>query len=179
MMDPTTKSEFPPALLTRRELTILAADVVDYSRLTEAAEEDTHTRLRALRVDVINPCIVSHRGRIIRNTGDGFIATFDSSIDALRCSFEIQREITSSEGAEAPDRRIRVRMGLNVGDVIIEPEDIYGASVNVAARLEQYAPPGGIVVSDALREAVGSRIEVPIDDLGQLRLKNISRPVHA
>jgi len=165
--------------LTRRELTILAADVVDYSRLTEAAEEATHTRLRAIRVEIIDPCVVSHRGRVIRNTGDGFIATFDSSIDALRCSFEIQREVAANESSEPPDRRIRMRMGLNVGDVIIEPDDIYGTSVNVAARLEQYAPPGGIVVTDALRALVGSRIDVPIDDLGPLRLKNISRPVQA
>src|SRR5215831_18773674 len=157
--------------LTRRELTVLAADVVDYSRLTEAAEESTHTRLRAIRVGIIDPCIVSHRGRVIRNTGDGFIATFDSTIDALRCSFEIQREIAENEAAEPPDRRIQMRMGLNVGDVIIEPEDIYGTSVNVAARLEQYAPPGGIVISDAMHKIVGPRIDVPIEDLGQLRLK--------
>jgi len=178
-MDPSNRSDPASPSLTRRELTILAADVVDYSRLTEAAEEATHSRLRGIRVEIIDPCIVSHRGQVIRNTGDGFIATFDSSIDALRCSFEIQREIAANEGAEPPDRRIRVRMGLNVGDVIIEPEDIYGTSVNIAARLEQYAPPGGIVISDTLRQIIGSRIDVPIDDLGQLRLKNISRPVHA
>jgi len=179
VMHPRDHSDSASHSLTRRELTVLAADVVDYSRLTEVAEEPTHTRLRAIRVEIIDPCIVSHRGRVIRNTGDGFIATFDSTIDALRCSFEIQREIAESESAEPQDRRIQVRMGLNVGDVIIEPEDIYGTSVNVAARLEQYAPPGGIVISDALRKIVGTRIDVPIDDLGQLRLKNISRPVHA
>lgn len=178
-MDSSDHSDSASPSLTRRELTVLAADVVDYSRLTEVAEESTHTRLRAIRVGIIDPCIVSHRGRVIRNTGDGFIATFDSTIDALRCSFEIQREIAENEAAEPPDRRIQMRIGLNVGDVIIEPEDIYGTSVNVAARLEQYAPPGGIVISDALRKIVGPRIDVPIDDLGQLRLKNISRPVHA
>ena len=165
--------------LARRLLTILAADVVDYSRLTEAAEVGTHVRLRTFRVGTIDPCIVSYRGQVIRNTGDGFLAAFDSSADALRCALEIQREITTSENSEAPDRRIRFRMGLNVGDVITEPEDIYGTSVNVAARLEQYAPPGGIVISGALLELVKSRIEVPLDDLGQLRLKNISHPVHA
>jgi len=178
-MDPSDHSDTASPSLTRRELAVLAADVVDYSRLTEVAEESTHTRLRAIRVGIIDPCIVSHRGRVIRNTGDGFIATFDSTIDALRCSFEIQREIAENEAAEPADRRIQMRIGLNVGDVIIEPEDIYGTSVNVAARLEQYAPPGGIVISDALRKIVGPRIDVPIDDLGKLRLKNISRPVHA
>jgi adenylate cyclase len=178
-MHPSDPSDPASPSLTRRELTVLAADVVDYSRLTEAAEEATHTRLRAIRVEIIDPCIVSHRGRVIRNTGDGFIATFDSSIDALRCSFEIQREIAANEGSEPADRRIQMRMGLNVGDVIIEPEDIYGTSVNIAARLEQYAPPGGIVITEAMRKIVGARIDTPTDDLGQLRLKNISRPVHA
>jgi class 3 adenylate cyclase/TolB-like protein len=179
MGTPAEKAEIAFANLARRQLAILVADVADYSRLTEAAEEDTHTRLRALRVETINPSIVSHRGQVIRNTGDGFIAAFDSSVDALRCSLEIQHEVASSENSEAPDRRIRVRMGLNFGDVIIEPEDIYGTAVNIAARLEQYAPPGGIVISGVLREMFGARIDVPLDDLGSLRLKNISRPVHA
>jgi TolB-like protein/class 3 adenylate cyclase len=168
-----------PGQLARRQLAILAADIADYSRLTEAAEESTHTRVRALRVEIINPTIVSHRGQVIRNTGDGFIAAFDSCVDALRCSLEIQRDVALSEAAEPPDRRIRIRMGLNVGDVIIEPEDIYGTSVNVAARLEQYATPGGIVISSALRNSVTSRVDVRMDDLGELRLKNISRPVRA
>src|SRR5262252_3608036 len=167
------------ANIARRKLAILVADIADYSRLTEAAEEATHARLRALRVETINPSVVSHRGQIIRNTGDGFIAAFDSPIDALRCSLDIQREIASNEKSEAPDRRIRIRMGLNFGDVIIEPEDIYGTAVNIAARLEQYAPPGGIVISGALREMFGASIDVPLDDLGPLRLKNISRPVEA
>lgn len=165
--------------LARRQLAVLVADIADYSRLTEAAEEATHTRVRALRVQIINPTIVSHRGQVIRNTGDGFIAAFDSCVDALRCSLEIQRDVASSEASEPVDRRIRIRMGLNVGDVIVEPEDIYGTSVNVAARLEQYAAPGGIVISSALRDSVGSRVDVRMDDLGELRLKNISRPVRA
>src|SRR5262245_12763148 len=134
------KPSLGPQALARRQLTILAADIVDYSRLTEAAEEATHIRLRALRVPVIDPCVVSYRGQIIRNTGDGFLASFDSSADALACAIEIQKEIQASESSEAVDRRIRFRIGVNTGDVIIEPEDIYGNSVNVAARLEQYAP---------------------------------------
>jgi adenylate cyclase len=165
--------------LSRRQLTIIAADVVDYSRLTEAAEVNTHVRLRALRVRIVDPCIVSYRGRIIRNTGDGFLATFDSPADALACAIEIQRDIEAADSAETSDRRIRFRIGANLGDVITEPEDIYGASVNIAARLEQYAPPGGIVVSAQLIELVRSRFDIPTDDLGQLSLKNISRPVRA
>ena len=126
-----------------------------------------------------NPSIVSYRGEIIKNTGDGFLASFDSPADALKCALEIQHEVTTTESAETADRRIRVRMGLNVGNVIIEPEDIYGNSVNIAARLEQHAPPGGIVVSEEFLAQVKSTIEVPLDDLGQLRLKNLSQPVHA
>jgi TolB-like protein/class 3 adenylate cyclase len=160
-------------------LTILAADVVDYSKLTEVAEETTHARLRAHRVRTINPCTVSYRGHIIKNTGDGFLASFDSPGDALKCALEIQREVTVGESDEPHERRIRFRMALNIGDVIVEPDDIYGHSVNVAARLEQYAPPGGIVVSEDFLTRVKSNIEVPLDDLGRLRLKNLSRRVHA
>ena len=169
----------PPAAPARRPLAILAADVVDYSRLTEAAEINTHIRLRALRVQTVDPCIVSYRGRVIRNTGDGFLATFDSPTDALACAIEIQREAEAIESSEASDRKIRFRIGLNVGDVITEPEDIYGASVNIAARLEQYAPPGGIVISDKLVDLAQARFGILTDDLGNLNLKNISRPVHA
>jgi adenylate cyclase len=163
----------------RRTLAIMAADVVDYTRLIEAAEEETHIRLRALRVGTIDPCVVSYRGQVIKNTGDGFLATFDSSVDALRCAMEVQRDVAASENPESPDRRIRLRMALNVGDVITDMEDIYGASVNLAARLEQFAPPGGIVVSDILLAMVKPRINVPVDDLGRLELKNISQPVQA
>jgi TolB-like protein/class 3 adenylate cyclase len=176
---PTQKAEVAAAQLAHRLLTILAADVVDYSRLTEAAEEETHVRLRALRVATIDPSIVLYRGQVVKNTGDGFLAAFDSSLDALRCSLEIQREVTANQSSITPDRKIRLRMALNVGDVITEPEDIYGTSVNVAARLEQYAPPGGIVISEALLDLAKSSFNVPLDDLGKLRLKNLSQPVHA
>jgi adenylate cyclase len=167
------------ANLTRRQLAVLAADVVDYARLTELAEGETHVRLRALRVETIDPCVVSYRGQIVKNTGDGFIASFDSCADAVRCAVEMQREIEASESSQSADRRIRVRMGLNAGDVIVEPEDIFGTAVNVAVRLEQSAPPGGIVISAALRDLAGTRVEVPLDDLGPLHLKNISRRVRA
>ena len=157
----------------------MTADVADYSRLTEVAEEETHLRLRALRVGTIDPCVVSYRGRIVKNTGDGFLATFDSSLDAMRCAIEVQLNVTASEGPKSPDRRIRLRMALNFGDVISDLGDVYGTNVNVAARLEQFAQPGGIVVSDALLEVVKSRMDVPVQDLGQLELRNISRPVQA
>lgn len=168
-----------PGPTPTRILAVMAADVVDYARLTEAAELDTHVRLRALRVGIIDPCIVSYRGQIIKNTGDGFLASFDSSVDALRCAVEIQREVTLKEASASADRRIRLRIGLNVGEVIIEEEDIYGTSVNIAARLEQFSPPGGIVISDAMHGITNARMDVPVEDLGPLELKNLSQPVRA
>jgi TolB-like protein/class 3 adenylate cyclase len=160
-------------------MAVMAADVVDYTRLTEIAELETHVRLRALRVGIIDPCVVSYRGQIIKNTGDGFLASFDSSVDALRCAVEIQREVSLREGSTPTNRRIRLRIGMNVGEVITEEEDIYGTSVNIAARLEQFSPPGGIVISDAMHAVTNSRIDIPVEDLGRLELKNLSRPVHA
>ena len=168
-----------PSQRGTRILAVMAADVVDYTRLTEVAELETHTRLRALRVGTIDPCIVSYRGQVIKNTGDGFLASFDSSMDALRCALEIQREVPAQEASTPADRKIRLRIALNVGEVIIEEEDIYGTSVNVAARLEQFSPPGGIVISDTLHAIARSVINVPVEDLGPLELKNLSRPVHA
>jgi adenylate cyclase len=168
-----------PGRTPTRMMAVMAADVVDYTRLTEAAELDTHVRLRALRVGIIDPCIVSYRGQIIKNTGDGFLASFDSSVDALRCAVEIQREIKVREDSTPIDRRIRLRIGLNVGEVIIEEEDIYGTSVNIAARLEQFSPPGGIVVSGAMHAITNSRMDIPVEDLGPLELKNLLQPVRA
>ncbi|MDM0020532.1 adenylate/guanylate cyclase domain-containing protein [Variovorax saccharolyticus] len=172
-------SGLSPGILSRRLLTILAADVVGYARLTEAAETETHIRLRDVRTNIVNPSVVAFRGQIVRNTGDGFLATFDSALDGLNCAIHLQSEISADEHAQAPDRKIELRMGLNVGDFIVEPDDIYGAGVNIAARLEQLASPGGILISAAIREHVGSAISIPLDDLGDLRLKNIVRPVRA
>jgi TolB-like protein len=135
--------------------------------------------LRALRVGLVDPCMVSHRGRIVKNTGDGFLAVFDSAVDAVHSAIELQREAQEWERSEAPDRKITFRMGINVAHAIVEPEDVFGTGVNVAARLEQCAPPGGVVISADLLEQVGARVEVPVHDLGMLRLKNMSRPVRA
>jgi len=168
-----------PGQTPTRILAVMIADVVDYTRLTEAAELETHARLRALRVETIDPCIVSYRGHIVKNTGDGFLASFDSSVDALRCALEIQREVPLREISAPADRRIRLRIGLNVGEVIKEEEDIYGTTVNIAARLEQFSPPGGIIISGALHAIARSRVDVPVEDLGQLELKNLSQPIHA
>lgn len=178
-MDAEAVARMTDASLVRRMLAVLAADVVDYTRLTEAAEIDTHVRLRMLRVGTIDPCVVSYRGRIIKNTGDGFLAVFDSTIDALRCAMEIQREVAASESVVPADLRIRLRVGLNVGEVITDTDDIYGTSVNVAARLEQFSPPGGIVLTDAVLAVAKTRMALSVEDLGELALKNLSRPVQA
>src|SRR5450631_3358133 len=165
--------------VVRRMMAILAADVVDYSRLSEAGEVDTHLRLRALRVQTIDPCVVSYRGVILKNTGDGFLASFDSAVDAVRCAVELQRDLAASEASLPIERKIRLRIGLNVGEVITEAEDIYGTCVNVAARLEQFSPPGGIVISGTVLGFVKSTMDVLVEDIGELELKNISRPVQA
>ncbi|SEC12488.1 TolB amino-terminal domain-containing protein [Bradyrhizobium erythrophlei] len=168
--------ESPPK---RRVLAILAADVVGYARLTEVAEEATHVRLRALRFGVINPCIVSYRGKIVKNTGDGYLASFDSSLDAARCAVALQHEVAAVQSREGHDRKIQFRMGLNVAQTIVESEDIFGKGVNIAARLEQSAPAGGVVISDEMFQEIKDRLEVAVEDLGLLRLKHLSRPVHA
>nr|WP_249150475.1 adenylate/guanylate cyclase domain-containing protein [Bradyrhizobium sp. JYMT SZCCT0180] len=157
----------------------MAADVVGYARLTEVAEETTHIRLRTLRFGVINPCIVSYRGKIVKNTGDGFLASFDSSLDAARCAVAMQHEVATAQSREGYDRKIQFRMGLNVAQTIVESEDIFGKGVNIAARLEQSAPAGGVVLSHDMYQGIKDRLEVSVEDLGLLRLKHLSRPVHA
>jgi TolB-like protein/class 3 adenylate cyclase/tetratricopeptide (TPR) repeat protein len=175
----TAPADAALAPVTRRLLAVVVADVVGYSRLTELGEEDTHSRLRSLRVGIIDPCVVSYRGQIVKNTGDGFLAAFDSPVDAVRCGVELQREIAAAENRQPDDRKIQFRIGINIGSTIIDGNDIYGVGVNIAARLEERAPPGGILVSEELLDLVGSRLEVRTEDLGTLRLKNMSRPVRA
>jgi TolB-like protein/class 3 adenylate cyclase/Tfp pilus assembly protein PilF len=160
-------------------MAVLFADVADYTRLTEASEIDTHVRLRGLRVGIIDPCIISYRGKIVSNAGDGFLATFDSTVDALRCAIDFQRDVAAKEASQSPDRKIRLRAGLNVGAVFTDEEDVYGTNVNIAARLQQCSPPGGIVISEAVRALVSPRMEIQIDDLGQLELKNLSQRIQA
>lgn len=167
----------------RRLLTIMVADAVGYSRLMSVAEEDTHARMRALLAGVTAPCVIAHRGEIVKGTGDGFIAHFDSSADAVRCAIALQGAVQEQEAPQPPDRRIVFRVGLNVEDVIIDSsvvdtEDIFGDGVNIAVRLEHCAPPGGIVVSAAVRERLDAG-SVAMDDLGELRLKNIRKPIRA
>jgi adenylate cyclase len=161
---------------TRRLAAILAADVAGYSRLIGQDEEGTLDRLKEIRAEVIDPKIAGHHGRIVKTTGDGLLAEFGSVVDALRCAIEWQREMAERNAGIAGDR-IEFRMGINVGDVVVENDDIFGDGVNVAARLEGLAEPGGICVSARVQEDATGRLDLTFDDLGAQNLKNIARPV--
>jgi adenylate cyclase len=142
-----------------------------------ADEEGTHERLKAHLGQLVDPKIKAHRGRIVKNTGDGFLAEFASVVDAVRCAMEIQRWMIDRESNLPEVRRIRFRMGINLGDVIAEDEDIFGDGVNVAARLEALAQPGGICVSRVVRDQVRDKLDYTFEDMGEQSVKNIARPV--
>jgi TolB-like protein/class 3 adenylate cyclase/tetratricopeptide (TPR) repeat protein len=162
---------------TRRLAAILAADVAGYSRLMGADEEGTHERLKAHLQELVEPKIAEHRGRTVKNTGDGFLAEFASVVDAVRCAVEIQRRMIDREPEVPEERRIRFRIGVNLGDVIVEPHDIFGDGVNVAARLEALAEPGGISISRMVRDQIRDKLPYQFEDLGEQSVKNIARPV--
>jgi adenylate cyclase len=164
---------------TRRLAAILAADVAGYSRLMGADEEDTHERLKTHLRELVDPKIKEHRGRIVKNTGDGFLAEFASVVDAVRCAVEVQRGMIDREREVPDDRRTRFRIGINLGDVIAEEHDIFGDGVNVAARLEALAEPGGICVSRVVRDQIRDKLDFALDDMGEQQVKNIARPVRA
>src|SRR6059058_4004639 len=161
---------------TRRLAAILAADVAGYSRLIGADEEGTLNRLKAIRAEVIDPKVSEHRGRIVKTTGDGLLVEFASVIDALRCAIEWQTGMTEQK-TDTSDRCIEFRIGINIGDVVVEDGDIFGDGVNVAARLEGLAEPGGICISGTVRDHVGDRLDLTFDDLGDQNLKNIARSI--
>jgi TolB-like protein/class 3 adenylate cyclase len=162
---------------TRRLAAILAADVAGYSRLIGVDEEGTLNRLRSVRAEVIDPKIAEHRGRIVKTTGDGLLVEFSSVIDALRCATAWQAEMADHNITEPGDSRIEFRIGVHQGDIVVEDDDIFGDGVNVAARLEGLAEPGGICVSARVQEDVAGRLDLTFDDLGEQKLKNIARPV--
>src|SRR6516162_7789064 len=164
---------------TRRLAAILAADVAGYSRLMGADEEGTHERLKAHLRELVEPKISEHRGRVVKNTGDGFLAEFPSVVDAVRCAVEIQRGMVEREPDVPDERRIRFRIGINLGDVIVEERDIFGDGVNVAARLEVLAEPGGICISRMVRDQIRDKLPYPFEDMGEQNVKNIARPVRA
>ena len=161
----------------RRLTAILAADVAGYSRLIGADEEGTLAQLKAFRKTLVDPTIAKHRGRIVKTTGDGMLVEFASAVDAARCAVEVQRGM-ADENTEIPQaKRIEFRIGIHLGDIIIDDNDIFGDGVNIAARLESIAVPGGISISRAVHDQVRDRINVCFDDKGEIALKNIARPV--
>ena len=161
----------------RKLAAILAADVVGYSRLTGLDEEGTIKRLRKLRRELINPAVALHRGRVVKTTGDGILIEFPSVVDAVRCALDVQRGMDGRNADVPADQRIEFRVGINVGDVVVEGEDLLGDGVNVAARLEGISEPGGICISEAAYQQVRDKLDVSFDDAGEQQLKNIARPV--
>jgi adenylate cyclase len=161
----------------RRLTAILAADVAGYSRLMGADEEGTHERLKEHLRELIEPKIVEHRGRIVKNTGDGFLAEFASVVDAVRCAVEMQRGMAERNAGTPPEKPIEFRVGINLGDVIVEEHDIFGDGVNVAARLEALSEPGGICISGVVRDQIRDKLPHPFEDRGEQSVKNIARPV--
>ena len=165
--------------MERRLAAVLAADVAGYSRLMGADEEGTLVRLKAVRKTLVDPTIAKHHGRIVKTTGDGMLVEFFSAVDAVRCAVEVQRGMVEQNGSVPQDQRIEYRIGIHVGDIIIDDNDIFGDGVNIAARLEGIAEPGGVCISDDAYRQVRGKVEIAYDDLGQQNLKNIAEPMRA
>src|SRR5262249_8996159 len=156
---------------------ILAADVAGYSRLIGANEEGTLHRLKSIRAEVIDPAIAAHRGRLVKTTGDGFLVEFASVVAALRCAVEAQQAMAGRNAGIAEAERIELRIGVHQGDIVVEDGDIFGDGVNVAARIEGLAEPGGICVSARVQEDAAGRLDLTFADMGEQNLKNIARPI--
>jgi TolB-like protein/class 3 adenylate cyclase len=163
----------------RRLAAILAADVAGYSRLMGAAEESTLAQLKAVRKTLVDPKIVGHRGRIVKTTGDGMLVEFASAVDAARCAVEIQRDMATQNAGVSQDVRIEFRIGIHVGDIIIDDNDIFGDGVNIAARLEGIAEPAGVCISDDAQRQIRGKVDVVCEDMGLQALKNIAEPMRA
>lgn len=163
--------------IQRHPAAILSADVVGYMRLSEAAEEETHQRLMSLRGSLIDPCVRDHDGRIVKNTGDGFLATFESGLTATRCALLLQRALAAATADQPIALRIAFRMGIHAADIIFENGDIFGDGVNVAARLQSYAEQGGVIISEAVFEQLDDEARALGSDMGEIFLRNHERPV--
>ncbi len=157
----------------RRLAAIFAADMVGYSRLMEADEDGTIARQKDHRKELIDPKIAEYHGRIVKLMGDGMLVEFASVVDAVRCAVEVQQGMVMREADVPEDRRIRYRVGVNLGDIVIDGDDILGDGVNVAARLEGLAAPGGICVSDVVHQSVAGKVDLAFEDLGEQQVKNI------
>jgi len=163
----------------RRLTTILAADVVGYSRLVEADEAGTLGSLRHLRLTVLEPLLLEHRGRVVKLMGDGLIAEFGSVVAAVACAAAVQTRLADSQASISLERRIVLRIGVNLGDVVVDGDDLLGDGVNIAARLEQACPPGSVLISGTVHDQMQGKLNAPFEAVGELRLKNITRPVRA
>src|SRR3954462_3540727 len=163
--------------MQRRLAAIMAADVVGYSRLMGTDEMATITALKAHRRELIDPAIAEHRGRIVKTTGDGMLVEFASVVDAVSCAVHIQRSMVRRNAALAQDKQIVFRIGINVGDIIIDGDDIFGDGVNIAARLETLCEPGGVCLSRAANEQIRDKLSIAFADLGEQAVKNISRAI--
>src|ERR1700726_12224 len=161
----------------RKLAAILAADVAGYSRLMGADEEGTLARLKAHRRELIDPEIGEHKGRIVKTTGDGMLVEFASVVDAVRCAVAVQQAMPERNTGVAADTRIELRIGINLGDVIVEGDDLYGDGVNIAARIESLADAGGVFVSNTVHDQVRDRLPFVFEDQGEQQVKNIARPV--
>ena len=169
----------PSERVERRLAAVLAADVAGYSRLMGLDEERTLAQLKTFRKTVVDPGISANRGRIVKTTGDGMLVEFASAVDAARCAVEVQREMARQNAAVPPELRIEFRIGIHVGDIIIDDNDIFGDGVNIAARLEGIGEPGGVCISDDAHRQIRGKIDVAFDDIGEQNLKNIAEPMRA
>jgi adenylate cyclase len=163
----------------RRLAAILAADVAGYSRLMGANEEGTLAQLKSIRKALVDPTIAAHRGRVVKTTGDGMLVEFASAVDAARCAAEVQRGMARQKPDAAQDERIEFRIGIHVGDIIIDDNDIFGDGVNIAARLEGIAEPGGVCISDDAQRQIRGKVDIAFEDIGLQTLKNIAQPMRA
>src|SRR6187399_3401815 len=177
MMDASTALGGTLARDQRRLAAIVSADVVGYSLLMGVDDSGTLAALKAHRRELIDPKIAEYGGRIVKTTGDGLLLEFPSVVDAVRCAVDVQRGMTARNQGISPDRRLDFRIGINVGDIIIDGDDIFGDGVNVAARLEALADPGGVCVSRVVRDQVLDKLSFTFEDLGAQQVKNIARPV--
>jgi formylglycine-generating enzyme required for sulfatase activity/class 3 adenylate cyclase len=174
---PGKRGEPPNGVAPRRLAAIIAGDIAGYSRLMQQDEEGTHAHVRRIQRDLIEPSILEHHGRLVKTTGDGFIATFDSPVEAVRCSIVIQQNMVGRNASMPHHSRIEYRIGVNLGDVIIEPDDVYGDGVNIAVRIEGIADPGEVFISGGIYEQIKHKLVCGYESLGDRRVKNITDPV--
>ena len=167
----------PSVRVERRLAAVLAADIVAYSRLIETNEARTLTAIRALRSEVIDPLVADYKGRVVKLMGDGAIVEFGSVVDAVACAVAMQEAVARHQREVPPENRIVFRMGINIGDVVVEGGDLLGDGVNIAARLEALAEPGGICIADAVQKQLAGKTDFAFENIGECTLKNIAQPV--